>query len=96
MMRGEKPLPRPLLDVYEWQDKGACSHEAAMLFFEPERSHRARGKEREALAKGICQRCPVMALCRAHGLAVEDHGIWGGLTAREREAMRRGDQRIIA
>lgn len=95
-MPSERPLPRPLLDVYEWQDKGACRGEAAILFFEPERDHRGRGKERENLAKSICRRCPVMAQCRAHGLSVEDHGIWGGLTARERLAMRRNGQRETA
>lgn len=95
-MRGERQLPRPLLDVYEWQDRGSCRKAETILFFEPELGHRVLGKERERAAKGICRRCPVVAQCRSHGLAVEEFGIWGGLTARERDAMRRDDQLDIA
>ena len=47
-----------------------------------------KGHEADDRAKDVCRRCPVLAQCRAHGLACEDYGIWGGLTAKERVAMR--------
>lgn len=40
-------------------------------------------------AKALCGRCHEQAACRAWGLAHEEFGIWGGLTARERHAIRR-------
>ncbi|MFV9429029.1 WhiB family transcriptional regulator [Rhodococcus aetherivorans] len=39
----------------------------------------------EKLAKDVCRRCPVLAACRDHALCTRElHGIWGGMTARER------------
>jgi WhiB family transcriptional regulator, redox-sensing transcriptional regulator len=36
-------------------------------------------------AAKVCARCPVSGPCLAHALATrEPHGIWGGLTARQR------------
>jgi WhiB family transcriptional regulator, redox-sensing transcriptional regulator len=36
-------------------------------------------------AAKVCAHCPVAAECLAHALATrEPHGIWGGLTARQR------------
>lgn len=40
-------------------------------------------------AKALCARCPVLHDCRAHGIAHEQWGVWGGLTETEREAIRR-------
>lgn len=34
-------------------------------------------------AKDICAECPAQEACAEHGLA-EKHGIWGGLSERER------------
>lgn len=39
-------------------------------------------------ARAICAGCPVREACLAAGIA-EDHGIWGGLTPRERRVLRR-------
>jgi WhiB family redox-sensing transcriptional regulator len=36
----------------------------------------------------VCAGCPVVTECLAHALAVRElHGIWGGLTARQRRAV---------
>ena len=41
-----------------------------------------------ARAKAICNRCPKLASCRAHALNTrERHGVWGGLTEAERDAL---------
>jgi WhiB family transcriptional regulator, redox-sensing transcriptional regulator len=41
------------------------------------------------LAKQLCAECPVADLCLEYSLASEEQfGVWGGLTPRERRAMR--------
>ena len=42
-----------------------------------------------AWAKLICRGCAARERCLAWGLAREEFGIWGGLTARERARERR-------
>lgn len=40
-------------------------------------------------AKQICLGCPVLDACRDYALGAEEpHGIWGGMTAQERAALR--------
>ena len=42
------------------------------------------------LAKSICEDCPVRRPCLLWALETgEDHGVWGGATAKERRKMRR-------
>lgn len=81
-------LPKPLLDTYEWQDRGRCRSLSVSAFFDFEE---VRGRERAArseTAKAICRVCPVRVPCLEHALAVEDFGVWGGTTAAEREVLR--------
>jgi len=55
-----------------------CQHEDPELWF-----HDTKHKRAQAVA--ICNRCPVLAACRAHALEHRiGHGIWGGLTEDER------------
>jgi WhiB family redox-sensing transcriptional regulator len=72
----------------DWRHDAACREatpEAAEGFF-------AFDNEAEliAAAKQVCAGCPVTEQCRTwamdHG---QDHGVWGGLTADERRALRR-------
>lgn len=42
-----------------------------------------------ATAKALCEKCPVVAACLAHGLRHEPIGIWGGTTPSERQVMRK-------
>jgi len=45
-------------------------------------------------AKDICALCPVREACLEHALARrEKHGVWGGLTARERRRILRRRRR---
>ena len=83
-------LPPPLMDAYDWQSQGACRQAASGLFFDSDAKRGARRALQEEAAKQVCRQCPVMAQCRAHGLACEDYGIWGGLTAKERSVLRAG------
>ena len=48
----------------------------------------AKKRRREEVAKRVCARCPVLEPCREHALAAEDFGVWGGLSAHEREELR--------
>ncbi len=45
-------------------------------------------------AKQVCFACPVREVCLEHAIAVrEKHGVWGGLTARERRRLIRRRRR---
>ena len=80
-------LPAPSLEVWEWQQQGACRSYDPSLFFHPEGERGPRRAGREARAKAVCATCPVIAACREHALAVrEPYGIWGGLSESERES----------
>ena len=66
-----------------WKDYGNCLGVDPDLFF-PERG--ASVKE----AKGVCRGCVVVEECLEYALANgEKHGIWGGMSERERRRMRR-------
>ena len=39
-------------------------------------------------ARSICAECPAQQACADHGMA-EKHGMWGGLSERERRRLRR-------
>lgn len=68
-----------------WQSVAACLTEDSTWFFPPAAEQRRSKIRREARAKAICARCPVMQLCRDHALRVEEPwGIWGALTEDER------------
>lgn len=41
-----------------------------------------------ALAKDICIECPMMVACRDYAMKHENNGVWGGLSAKERFALR--------
>ena len=77
-------LAIPLLDRDQnWRAHGLCSGTDADLWF-------AVGAVEHKEAKRICRRCPVQAQCLAYAMeAPVDHGIWGGLTERERRRFRR-------
>jgi WhiB family redox-sensing transcriptional regulator len=66
-----------------WQARGSCVGVDPDLFF-PQRG------ESVVEAKAICVGCPVRAECLAHALERNERfGIWGGLSERERRAIRR-------
>jgi WhiB family transcriptional regulator, redox-sensing transcriptional regulator len=70
-----------------WAEQAACSGCSPDLFY-PERG----GRTEEA--KKVCAICPVRKECLDHALAAgEVHGIWGGLSEKQRRRVRR-DVRI--
>jgi len=72
------------LERADWMKRGACRGAHINAFF-PERG----GATKEV--KAICASCPVLTECREHVLDIPHHekGIWGGLSERQRRAMRK-------
>jgi len=68
----------------KWRDKAACKGMEASVFM-PDHS----GKGLEARAKDVCEGCPVKSDCLEHYMWVNDRVIAGGLTYRERQALKR-------
>ncbi len=70
----------------DWADHGACRDKPQEWWF-PDPAAGATYTDPRALA--VCADCPVLTECRAWGIAHEAHGVWGGLSARQRERIRR-------
>ena len=72
---------------YVWQDDALCSQIGDQSLWFPERG------ESTAVAKAVCGRCPVWRDCLAFEEASRSetsHGVWGGLSVEDREAVRAG------
>lgn len=70
------------LDGNSWHADALCSQVDPDLFF-PERG--ASPKD----AKAVCAKCPVRDSCLSEALDGEErHGVWGGLSERERRKRR--------
>ena len=69
--------------------QAACRGPHQEIFFPPSISETRRSKRRrEARAKEICSTCPIQTSCLATALSRnEQHGIWGGHTAKERRLL---------
>ena len=67
----------------DWRAEGLCAQINPDLFF-------AVGAVEHKQAKRICRACPVREQCLSYAMdSPIDHGIWGGLTERERRRWRR-------
>ncbi len=75
----------------DWRDHALCRGVDPSVF------HPADEEENEFSAepaKAICFQCPVREACLEHAIGVrEKHGVWGGLTARERRRLIRRRRR---
>ena len=84
--------PEPsLLDLdvsMAWQLDAACAAQAGQVDFFPARGESVRD------AKAVCARCPVKSDCLEFALRLKvAHGVWGGLSERERRTLRRDRHR---
>jgi WhiB family redox-sensing transcriptional regulator len=72
-----------------WPRRAACRGRDAASFYPPAASEtRTERDARELRAKTICAGCPVQVPCLEFALdSREPHGIWGGLTEAERQAL---------
>lgn len=90
-------LPGPVADRWDWQKDGLCRGVDSSVFFHPDGERGRARAQREQRAKELCRRCPVLAHCRAHALAVgEPYGIWGGMSESERSTYTRIGRANIA
>ena len=75
-------LTAPARFAARWRDLAACRGAALNLFF-PERGESA------GPARQVCAACPVRQPCLDYAISNRIvYGIWGGLTERERRALR--------
>jgi WhiB family redox-sensing transcriptional regulator len=73
-----------------WRQLGRCRGVDPEIFYPPDEGDEAQGIEAAETAKAICAVCPVREACLEHALGTrEKHGIWGGLTERERRRVLR-------
>ena len=71
-----------------WQQDAACVHCAGRVDFFPARGESVRE------AKAVCAVCPVREECLDFALRLKvAHGVWGGLSERERRSVRRDRHR---
>ena len=69
-----------------WQEDALCAQVDPELFF-PEKGQPSRD------AKKICAGCEVRKQCLQWAIATNQrHGVWGGLTSRERNILARGEK----
>jgi len=72
-------------------DRAACAGMSTRMFFPvPGRGHEA--EERHAAdverAQAVCARCPQVLACLGWALRHREHGVWGGTTDEQRDALR--------
>lgn len=72
----------------QWRKRGACVGADSTLFFPDEQQPYAK----VVLAKRICAQCQVREECLEWALAGEEFGVWGGLSAGERERLKSGER----
>jgi WhiB family redox-sensing transcriptional regulator len=81
-------LPGPVTEHWDWQMRAACAGLGTEPFFHPDGERGPARSAREAAAKAVCARCPVIRECGAHALAVrEPYGVWGGMSEDDRDAI---------
>jgi WhiB family redox-sensing transcriptional regulator len=79
-----RSLAAPARFAARWRELAACRGTDLGVFF-PE-----RGESAEA-ARQVCAACPVRQPCLDYAITNRiAYGVWGGLTERERRAMRSG------
>jgi len=71
--------------AWDWQLDAACAGLDTALFYQADNERGSSVRNREAKAKAICARCPVISSCLKDALANhEPYGVWGGMSADER------------
>lgn len=69
----------------DWTTKAACRG-LTTLFFPPSAERPQARERREALAKTVCESCPVRTPCREYARSNHEYGFWGGESEDERHA----------
>lgn len=82
------------MSAYDWHEDAACKDMEVDVFYpEKGQNHHIR------TARQVCGGCPVKARCLTTALsrnAMEDWGVWGGMTKEERDKVRRLGLKVAA
>ena len=76
-----------MMDFPNFGKDAACDGLDTEIFFEDTVPAAKKAKE-------ICSSCPLKTICAEWGIRYENHGVWGGLSAKERFLMRGGKDAI--
>ena len=77
----------------DWRHRAACRDKDPELFFPVADPGKPLGVKQLAAPQAVCRHCPVKADCLAWALVTgQDAGVWGGLSAEERRALKRRHQ----
>jgi WhiB family transcriptional regulator, redox-sensing transcriptional regulator len=78
---------RPVEADWAWQHAARCRTSDPELFFSPDYERGQARRARLKKAKQICAQCPVLQDCRNAAIrSREGFGVWGGMSAAERNA----------
>lgn len=81
----------------DWRSRAACAAQANDLFFPAENRRTQDDLDDTREAKILCGRCEVRRDCLVSALRDDvPHGVWGGLTTRERRALKKRMRRARA
>jgi WhiB family transcriptional regulator, redox-sensing transcriptional regulator len=88
---------RPVYDAWSWQEQSNCRDVDSNIFFLDAMVRGREKRQKEIEAKKVCKGCPVIEQCLDHALSIpEFFGVWGGMTADERNyILRKRGSRII-
>ncbi|MDP9118601.1 MAG: WhiB family transcriptional regulator [Actinomycetota bacterium] len=87
-MADVRRLPAPRQGDWDWQVQAKCRGSDTATFYHPENERGPSRVRREMRAKSVCASCPVIDNCLRWALvAREPYGVWGGLSAEEREVL---------
>ncbi|MDQ0306246.1 WhiB family redox-sensing transcriptional regulator [Kitasatospora herbaricolor] len=80
----------PTPEMWAWQSSAACRGMDSSVFFAAPDERTDAKQGREEAARRVCARRPVRDACADFALRTrEGHGVWGGLTEKERAPRRR-------
>ncbi|MGR3875709.1 WhiB family transcriptional regulator (plasmid) [Streptomyces graminifolii] len=86
--RARLPLLQEAVQPEDWHHRSACRGIDSDLFFPIGEGTQAQLQTKEA--RSYCRRCPVKTECLQSALDNDDQvGIWGGLTEKQRRALKR-------
>ncbi len=81
----------PSTERGDWRNRSRCRDEDPELFFPV--GNTGPALLQTAAAKAVCRRCPVRDRCLEWALTALPHGVAGGLSEQERDAVRRKGRR---
>ena len=91
--RGVNPLPPISLDDAllimqgDWSQESLCIGAPPDLFFPPD-ERKGEASKLYDQARTICSTCPVKDSCLRYALLThQEHGMWGGMTPRQRKVV---------